>query len=206
VERVSARPQGCGRARAGLPRGREPRSSRDDFVKGDTPKDEEFHLAAREYEAAWRYYDRAFNIPGRNGHYPGINRASLYLLRAWAARSPEVRATLLEQAREAARDLLALRDKWPHENPEDDIWHPASAAEARLLLGEWAESVEAFRLAVSHKLAGDFHRESIGKEVRRLQRPLREIGNLPEKTAAELMALFPAPASRAAEGTATLNR
>lgn len=181
--------------------GRLRREIGDDWVKGATLTDEQFRMAAREYELAWHYYDRAFIIRDRKGHYPGINRAALYLLRAWAARSPEVRAVLVTQAREAAGELLARSDKWPHDNPEDDVWHLASAAEAQLLLGEWFQSTENYRLAKSHKLSGDFHRESIGKGVRRLLRPLREVGNLPEETAADLTALFPAPIPRAAIGT-----
>ena len=84
--------------------------------------------------------------------------------------APDLRDTLLAERR-AARDLLNRREEWPHENPEDDIWHLASAAEARLLLGEWAQSTDDFRSALSHKLAGEFHHECVGKEVRRT-RPL----------------------------------
>ena len=151
------------------------------------------------------YYDRAYKVRTLCGHYPGINRASLYLLRGWAARSSDVRATLVEQAREAARDLLKRRDQWPYENPEDDIWHLASAAEARLLLGEWDQAIEDFRLAVAHPRACDFHRESIGKEVRRLLRPLREIGNLPDDMAAALLTIFPPPVALVSGVTAMPN-
>jgi tetratricopeptide (TPR) repeat protein len=171
--------------------GRLHRELGDDWVKGATPTDEQFRMAAREYETAWNYYDRAFKI--RRGHYPGINRASLYFLRGWAARTTDVRDTFVVQSGEAARDLLERRDHWPRDNPEDDIWHLASAAEARLLLGGWAQSIEDYRLAGSHKLAGEFHRECLGKEVRRLLRPLSEGGKMPENVVIALVSLFPAP-------------
>jgi len=89
--------------------------------------------------------------------------------------------------------LLERRDHWPCDNPEADIWHLASAAEARLLLGGWAQSIEDYRSAGSHKLAGEFHRECLGKEVRRLLRPLSEGSNLPENMVFALLALFPPP-------------
>jgi hypothetical protein len=169
--------------------GRLRRDVGDDWVKGDDPTDEQFRMADREYELAWRLYDRAFKI--RKGHYPGMNRASLYLLRAWAARSADIRDTLIRQAKKAAAELLARLDQWPHENPEDDIWHLASAAEGQLLLEKWPVALENYRSAIAHELAGAFHQESIGKQVRRLLRPLGEVGNLPKKTAAQLMTLFP---------------
>ena len=89
--------------------GRLHREVGDDWANATPSTDEHFRMAARAYERAWTHYDRAFNR--RFGHYPGINRASLFFLRGWATRAPDLRHTLLAQAREAARELLNRREE-----------------------------------------------------------------------------------------------
>ncbi len=130
---------------------------------GDLP------TARRYFETAWTYYDRAFAL--RAGHYPGINRASLYLLRAGVCPDASPRQVLLAQARTAARELLALRDSWPADFADDTIWHTGTAAEANLLLGEYETACKLYRQALD--LAGDrtFYRGAMRDQYRRL-RPL----------------------------------
>lgn len=175
--------------------GRLHREIGDDWVANEKPTEQQFLAASKEYEIAWDYYDRAFRIPigdgeVRQGHYPGINRAELYLLRAWVARAKDLKKQLLTQAKEACCGLLARRTKWPNESPEDVIWHLASAAEAELISECWDEAIANYRSAVTHRLAAAFHRDSIGKSVRRLKRPLKELCNLPNATSTAIDEVF----------------
>jgi hypothetical protein len=58
-----------------------------------------------------------------------------------AARSKE----FVQRAQELAGELMKHRQDWPDDQPDDrEVWHPATEAEARLLLGEWAKAAQRY--------------------------------------------------------------
>lgn len=179
--------------------GRLQRDLGDARLRGGAITDADRHLAEEEYEKAWQEYNRAFEIDQGQypmvRHYPGINRAALFLLRAWTAVDRDRRQSLLEQAREAAANLLARQGQWQRTLRDDVVWFPATEAEALLLLGRWDEAIRAYRRALEVAGAVDFYRESVGGEVARLLSPLRELLRLPEDKAQELQNLFSPPSA-----------
>src|ERR1700722_9411321 len=98
-------------------------------------------LADEFYELALKKYDQAFEI--RSGPYPGVNKATLLLVRAALARTigDVVRSNIwVRDAKELAAVLLQRRaqGKWTNDQADDkEVWHPATEAEALLLLEEW---------------------------------------------------------------------
>lgn len=93
-------------------------------------------------QTAFDLYLEAYRRYG--GHWPGINAATLAVLRKD-----------LEQARELAREVqsscLAQLSKNP-DDPRAQYWLQATLGEAALILGDWQGSAERYRAAV--KLAG----------------------------------------------------
>jgi hypothetical protein len=118
------------------------------------------------YGQALTQYDLAYRI--RFGHYPGVNKAALLLVRAALAavmqdeaRSEASRAA----AEEMARDLLKRRASWPDDQPDDrTVWHPATEAEARLLVREWETAAELYRSIQ----AAPKQRDTMRQQVRRI--------------------------------------
>lgn len=145
---------------------------------GDTflsPPPGDYRRARAAYDAAWDWYYRAYGI--RRGHYPGINVAALYLLRAWVG-DPAQRAALVASAVQTAKDLLADRKNWPADLPDDAVWHTATEGDAALLLGDLDATCRRYREALA--LADQpFYKRSIGKQVHRLRTALAECLDLP---------------------------
>ncbi len=130
--------------------------------------------ADRSYLLSQNYYDQAYQV--RRGHYPGINKATLLLLRAslaWALGERQRAGDLRESAAQLARELLDQRRHWTSDQPDDPtVWHPATAAEAYLLLGEWHHAGELYRAIP--RSAG--HRGTIGKQILRILASLDVLG------------------------------
>ncbi len=122
------------------------------------------------YERALHKYDKAYGI--RWGPYPGINKATLLLVRAALARAmgEELRAeTGVRDAGALAAELLKRREKepWPDDQPDDHaVWHPATEAEARLLMHEWEEAAGLYRSIAAR--ARPQQRDAMRKQVRRI--------------------------------------
>lgn len=161
----------------------------DDYLKAELLTGSERRFASQQYEKAWLQYDQGFGL--RGSHYPGINRAALFLLRAWSAVTDSERQAFLEQVRQEAQRLLAEPRSWKPHLPDDNIWLLASRAEAQLLLSQWDEAIKLYRKALAQVNCTSFYRESMGGEVRRLLRPLCELLHLPDDRAEALCALFP---------------
>jgi hypothetical protein len=120
------------------------------------------------YERALHKYDKAYAI--RAGHYPGINTATLLLVRAALARAmgETTRADAGQKsAADLAGELLSNREDWPGDQPDDPaVWHPATEAEARLLRQEWEKADQLYRSLATR--AAPQQRDAMRKQVRRI--------------------------------------
>jgi hypothetical protein len=132
-------------------------------------KEGDLVTAENRFLQAQTEYKRGYAL--RHGHYPGINQATLLLLLAALARQrkEDTRSQgYLRQAEAVADDVLARREHWPKEFPDDNIWHPATVGEAHLLKREWPEAASHYAAALGAANAQPFHRQSIGKQARRI--------------------------------------
>ncbi len=103
------------------------------------------------YLQSLQKYVEAYGI--RQGHYPGINQATLQVLLGTLVRPAAAVAAGGEvaEAQELARRLLECRDCWPESFANDrTVWHPATAAEAHLLLQEWHQAAGEYDIAVKN--------------------------------------------------------
>jgi tetratricopeptide (TPR) repeat protein len=144
-------------------------------------------------QEALEQYDLGYGV--RQGHYPGINKAALLVLLAALARQrgDSVRSEeYLRQAEATAAEVLANRDKWPKDFTDDNIWHAATAGEAYLLERKWADAAAQYRAALSEANVQPFHRQSIGKQARRLLDAWKRLDVQPDK-AFDADALFGPP-------------
>jgi hypothetical protein len=126
-------------------------------------------------------YKRGYAL--RRGHYPGINQATLLLLLAALARQRKEDTRSLNYRRRAeavADDVLARREHWPKDFADDDVWHPATAGEAHLLKRNWREAAGHYTAALGAANARPFHRQSIGKQARRILEALALLDVRPE--------------------------
>jgi hypothetical protein len=126
-------------------------------------------------------YEAGFAI--RQGHYPGINRATLLFLLAALAqqrRESERSAAYLREARTAAAALLARRSSWPGEQPDDRIWHRLTAGEAYLLQAEWAQAAREYTTALIQPDAQSFHRSRSRAQATRILAAWAQLGIRPE--------------------------
>lgn len=136
-------------------------------VMGDArePSDQQ---AYESYDRALQKYDKAYAI--RDGHYPGINKATLLLVRAALAQRmglPTEAEAGTKAAHELAGVLLRRRASWPDDQPDDHIvWHPATEAEALLLRSEWDKAAELYH-ALGDRVAYK-QREAMRKQVGRI--------------------------------------
>jgi hypothetical protein len=127
--------------------------------------------AENRFLQALEQYDLGYAL--RQGHYPGINKATLLLLLAAVARQRhegERSLAYLRRAEEAADDVLARRGAWPHDLPDDNVWHPATAGEAYLLKRRWADAAAQYTAALTAPGVQPFHRASVGTQARRILR------------------------------------
>jgi hypothetical protein len=128
------------------------------------------------YQHALQWYGRAYRI--RNGHYPGINRATLLFMIGCLsyATSQSSGEQYVARATAAAHELLDHRTDWPLDQDDDRIWHPATEAEARLLLGEWEAAASLYREALILAGKQGFYSESMRKQVDRILYCFRLLG------------------------------
>ncbi len=139
-------------------------------------------------------YEEAFRI--RSGHYPGINTATLQFLLGTLARpagtasSPEGNEVAKAQA--IASRLLEGREKWSELTPKDrTIWHPATAAEAHLLLQEWDPAAREYRVAIENSRGALRDIESIGRQVCLIVMGWSRVGVAIPEPFTQLHLLFP---------------
>jgi len=124
------------------------------------------------YLLALDKYDAAYKI--RQGHYPGINKATLLLI--LAGLPGESREERLRQCQELAQDLLTRQASWPKTLPDDSIWHLATEAEAHFLLQRWNEAADRYRRALEESGGKPFYPDSMRKQVVRICDAFRRIG------------------------------
>lgn len=151
--------------------------------------------AESRYCQALEQYEFGYGL--RQGHYPGINKATMLLLLAAVARQRGEGArsvAYLRRAEETAEDVLARRDAWPRDLPDDNIWHPATVGEANLLRRRWADAAGQYRAALGEPNVQPFHRQSIGKQARRILDAWASLDVRPDATFDPDALFGPAPA------------
>jgi tetratricopeptide (TPR) repeat protein len=129
-------------------------------------------LAIDFYRQALRKYGAAYRV--RNGHYPGINTATLLLL--LASLLPGERDRLLADCQELVADLLSRRANWPREFPDDNIWHLGTEAETYLLQQKWQEAANRYSQAQQVPNNQPFHRDSMKRQAARILSAFRRMG------------------------------
>jgi len=82
-----------------------------------------------------------------------------------------------------AQQLIKNRRNWPADLPDDRIWHPATEAEARLLLEEWPKAAELYKKAQEQPNCQPFHIRSMKQQAERILECFRrrgvEVGEFP---------------------------
>jgi hypothetical protein len=126
------------------------------------------------YRLALEDYTKAYRV--RNGHYPGINVATLHLLIAAFETNATNRAGQLQCSQTIAQKLLDRWADWPLETDDDPVWHAATAGEANLLLNRWDAAAECYFAAQQHARFKSFHRGSMRKQVLRILYCHRRLG------------------------------
>jgi tetratricopeptide (TPR) repeat protein len=184
---------------------------KDDGDKELQKASRDLDLADGHYRKAIERYDRAYQV-GR-GFYSGINKAALLMLCAslnreltWAAdQAGDAKKTLgyarqaeedYQSARALAKELYDNRQHWQTRLPDDNIWLPATAGEAALLLERWEESAERYRDALRQANVQPFHPQSMRKQVERILGAFQKLGAAPQGPFTDLDSLFP-PSPRA---------
>jgi hypothetical protein len=94
-----------------------------------------------------------------------------------------------------AHKLLARRheNKWLRSLDDDNIWHLATEAEVYLLLEQWSEAADTYRRAFAEPKVTPFHRETAGRQARRILDAWRRLGGEPPAPGFPLDSLFPPP-------------
>jgi DNA-binding Xre family transcriptional regulator len=145
---------------------------------GQSPgPDRDAQRARQLYDLALKMYGRAYSQV-RQGHYPGINMATLHLVCAALDHSMKDMVSSQqnqEAATSVAQALLDCRSQWPVDQPGDvTIWHPATEAEALVLLRKWSDAATLY-----HSIpAGKRDRDSMRKQVDRLLSSWKQLGEV----------------------------
>src|SRR5262249_37257105 len=72
-----------------------------------------------------------------------------------------------------AADLLERQPCWPNDQPRDrEVWHPATEAEAHLLLRKWQKAARTYRAIP----AEPWERDAMLKQVHRILGAWRTLG------------------------------
>jgi hypothetical protein len=124
-------------ARCAKDRGDEHRAEGLRFKKGRPQRVAAFTEADRAYNEACTRYEQAYRLNAN--WFPGINLATLHLLRAAVAHDlgwPQ-EAELLAGSRRLAEELLAAAERWQPRLKDDNIWIAATRGEACLLCRNW---------------------------------------------------------------------
>jgi Tetratricopeptide Repeats-Sensor len=120
------------------------------------------------YQKSLARYQTAYGIEA--GHFPGINVATLNLIiGALMQAKPGESPPEIAAAESMAANLLATRRKWKSTTADDDsLWHPATAAEAHLLLRHWEDAAKQYRVALSSEKLTPHAREAMYRQVERI--------------------------------------
>lgn len=133
----------------------------------------EYGPARQAYNEAAQYYEDSYKI--RNGQYPGINLATLHLIRAGLEQRTDFHedaVQLMGRSESLAWAILNSRDKWYNDQLGDrDRWHPATAAEALLLLREWDRAAAIYR-----SIPAGWERDSMKRQVERILEAWQALG------------------------------
>jgi len=154
--------------------------------------------AEAQYRLALDCYGQAYEL--RHSHYPGINKATILLLLAGvtlARGKPEECRDFQSQADTLARDLLARyeRNEWPTTFDDDNIWHLLTLSEVYLLLRQWSDAQRAYRRAFAESNVQPFHRETAGRQARRIRDTWRRLNGESDASEFPLEALFAPPSA-----------
>jgi hypothetical protein len=136
--------------------------------------------------------------------FSSINVATLRLVLASVmacqkdAENPEMDlrdeiGALRQESQEKARYLLGRRKQWKSVLPDDNIWIPATEAEAYLLLEEWDNSAKFYRAALCQHNIKDFHLDSMRAQVERILQAFGRLGVAPGGAFTNLDQLFAKP-------------
>lgn len=146
-----------------------------------------FEDADHEYARALVQYQKSYALAGN--WFPGVNVAFLLFLRAGLAADrgqADESARLLGQSREVA-DKLTAGTNWLRRLPDDGVWHEAVRGEAEALRGAWDDAVRRYELALARPEVQPHHRDSIGRQLRRVVQACRLLGRpAPDDLAARL--------------------
>lgn len=102
------------------------RTHKDLYLQATTPEEKQ-----RQLELAAQSYQQAYELSG--SYYPGINAATMNLLRGEEATAREIAAQVREQCLH---------------QPEKDYWQLATLGEAALILRGWSEAEEWYTRAI----------------------------------------------------------
>jgi len=156
--------------------------------------------AERAYHQAQENYEKAFEI--RQDRFPGINIAGLQLIRAsllknlgdkepgQADQHSKQADDLLARSKEMARSLLSRRELWKERLPDDNIWIPATEAEAHLLLQDWQKAEQLYRHALAQPNLQAYHPETMKTQVQRFHTAYRRLEIVPQGELADPEAFF----------------
>lgn len=139
--------------------------------------------AEAQYRRAIERYGKAYEI--NHDHYPGVNQATLLLILAAISHErgrKEGSRHALEQMEQLAKQLLSRRYEWKKTHSDDNVWHPATRGELYLLRQDWESAADAYQEAFEEPNAQLFHRESAGKQVKRILAAWKKLGVEPDDT------------------------
>jgi hypothetical protein len=132
-------------------------------------------LAVSLYRRSLEKYDQAYQ--DRQGHYPGINKATLLLIvGSLKPRQADPRPREIADAEQLAGELLRNRTRWPRDYAEDDtVWHPATAGEAHLIRQEWPLAEMQYRAALASSMLTPHARRAMLRQVERILMCFRKL-------------------------------
>jgi uncharacterized protein YacL (UPF0231 family) len=153
--------------------------------------------ALEEFGIAETFYGKAYELS--QAFYPRINQLSLRFARAGllkqlsdsadSARRAEGQQ-LAETVQQDAIDMLNEVAIWHRVNADDDIWAPASQAEAKFLARQWKESDSAYRGVLKTLANRTTYIDIIRRQLELLVRSARRAEMSMDGLFADLDALF----------------
>lgn len=151
-------------------------------------------LAADEhYRRAAEYYARGYDLA--RDRFPGINLATLYLIRSAVAKTlGRTDAVELRAAADGiATELVESSHRWEARLDDDAVWMPATLAEAFLLRERWAQAADEYRRALSRADGRVEYAAGMKAQVRRVLVAFSEFGITPPSPFDDLNAFFSIP-------------
>ena len=136
--------------------------------------------ADESYRRACEYYERGYNLDGNQ--FPGINLATLLLVRAALAKSlgrPDANA-LHDNAKRVAGELADTADRWLAKLEDDAIWLPATRGEAELLRERWTTAADYYRQAFAQPGFQAGYLDGMRAQVERVLAAMRALSIHPQ--------------------------